>query len=140
MLALATQSRGIPRCSSSGPRVLPYSIGGFAQALAIAALARVETVAESIRRSNEIRQFLADTVMRIKGARVWPSQSNFVCFEHPRAQALVHALNANSIKVARLHDLDNYPRKWPDGVRVSTGPREIVEDALTCIAQQCERT
>ena len=100
---------------------LPFMVDRFAEAVAVALLARPELVRERVARIKASRQALAGALHGISGVAVLPSQANFVLFKTPLAPArLLDRLAEEGVLV---RDMGGYP-ELRGFLRVNAGTSE----------------
>ncbi|GAB3478866.1 aminotransferase class I/II-fold pyridoxal phosphate-dependent enzyme [Amycolatopsis cihanbeyliensis] len=121
----------------AGPlwRQLPNSVSGVAQRAARRLLERPRAVLDSIEAARRCRDRLIAALDTVPGMRVWPSEANYVCLETPAE--LAEDLETAGYRVRRLHELRDYPRHFPPGVRISVPPQPHC-DAIAEVVRACQ--
>lgn len=99
---------------------IPFSVNALAQKAAIAALEDKEYLKKSVELVKEGRVFVIDEISKIKGARAYPSEANFVFVElDAKSEDIVRSLQKRGIIVrdCGFAGLENH-------IRVSIGTME----------------
>ena len=101
---------------------LPYHLSALTQAAGVAALRHADEATASIDTIREQRDRLVETLSRIDGATVFPSQANFVLFQPPGdAKATWRALLDRGVLIRDLSDV------IPNALRVTAGTAHEVD-------------
>ncbi len=84
---------------------LPYNIGSLTQASAEFALTHLALLDEQVRQIRRDREQLFQALGRIRGVRVWPSQTNFILFrvEGRDADDVFEGLRARGVLIKNLN-------------------------------------
>ena len=101
---------------------LPYHLSALTQAAGVTALRHADEAAASIDAIRAQRDRLVDTLSRIDGATVFPSEANFVLFQPPGdARATWRALLDRGVLIRDLSDV------VPNALRVTAGTEHEVD-------------
>jgi histidinol-phosphate aminotransferase len=101
---------------------LPYHLSALTQAAGVTALRHADEAVASIGAIREQRDRLVETLSRIDGATVFPSQANFVLFRPPGdAKAIWRALLDRGVLIRDLSDV------VPNALRVTAGTAHEVD-------------
>jgi histidinol-phosphate aminotransferase len=101
---------------------LPYHLSALTQAAGVTALRHTDEAAASIDAIREQRDRLVETLSRIVGATVFPSQANFVLFQPPGdAKAIWRGLLDRGVLVRDLTEV------VPNALRVTAGTAHEVD-------------
>ena len=116
---------------------LPFMVGRFAEAVALALLARPELVQERVALIKASVQALADALHGMGGVAVLPSQANFVLFKTAIAPArLLAALAGEGVLV---RDMSGYP-ELGGFLRVNAGTPEENQAFLVALEKTLRRS
>jgi histidinol-phosphate aminotransferase len=101
---------------------LPYNLNFFSEAAALAALRHRSVLASSVERLRRLRGELMESLARLPGVKVHPSQANFFLLElrEAEAKAVFEALHGRGILV---RDVTSYPG-LERCLRISVGSEE----------------
>ncbi len=101
---------------------LPYHLSALTQAAGVTALRHTDEAAASTEAIREQRDRLVETLSRIDGATVFPSQANFVLFQPPGdAKAIWRGLLDRGVLVRDLTAL------VPNALRVTAGTAHEID-------------
>jgi histidinol-phosphate aminotransferase len=101
---------------------LPYHLSALTQAAGVTALRHADEAAASIASVREQRDRLVETLSRIDGATVFPSEANFVLFQPPGdAKAIWRGLLDRGVLVRDLTEV------VPNALRVTAGTAHEVD-------------
>jgi histidinol-phosphate aminotransferase len=113
--------------------LLPYSVGALAEGVACHLLTHPDAVERSVDLTIAARERLAAALATLPDVVVLPSQANYVCLETATAATVASILRASGLRVAVLHDLPNYPRDWPNGLRIAVVPAPLDVELLSTL-------
>jgi histidinol-phosphate aminotransferase len=117
--------------------LLPYCMNGFSEAAACQLLMRSEYIRDTIAEMQAVRAEFLRRVERLGGIYAWPSEANYVCLETPKAAAISRQLDQYQVRVARLHELANYPPEWVDGLRISIPHDRSTLELILALLEAC---
>jgi histidinol-phosphate aminotransferase len=101
---------------------LPYHLSALTQAAGVVALRHADEAAAEVTAIREQRDRLIETLSRIDGATVFPSQANFVLFQPPGdAKAIWQGLLDRGVLVRDLTEV------VPNALRVTAGTAHEVD-------------
>jgi histidinol-phosphate aminotransferase len=110
----------------------PYPISTLSLAIAAGILADADQVKQTIRSVRNERKRVFDRLSRIKGVKIFRSDSNFLFIEAgENYQTIARTLNYNGIVVKLLGNITSHK----GCMRVTIGTREMNDKYLQCIEQ-----